>query len=330
MAGRFALMSKQVRGVIICGAGFDLPEPEEEIPFSVILTSGTWDSNLLEIKTLNADLLQRKARVRLLSFEGGHTWPSSAECREAVQWLELWAYRDGITPPNETVIDSLFQKELKRGEALESTRRYFDAYLTYTDLKADMQGLRDLKAVEQRVAELAGSNRLRSSIEEVQRLERVERRYIKDFLKEFFREKPKKIGWWQDRLDAITKMDARKGEDPQYQLLVRRLREFVWRNGWERSWVASESEEYERAAYLAEIALLVRSEESRLFYHLSRMYAQSGQHNKALENLEKAVENGFADFKAIRNEPAFSSLHEEARFQKLVGGENLDSPGSDQ
>jgi len=319
MAGRFALLSKQVRGVILCGAGFDLPERGEEIPFSVLLATGDWDSNYLELKTLNADLLDRKAKVRLITFGGGHLWPSSSVCRQAVQWLEIGTYRDGLQPSDATLIDSLYQQELKRGEALEASRQFFNAYLSYLDLKTDLEGLRDLSEVEKRIARLDGSNRLRSSLEEVQRLEKTERRYIKDFLKEFFREKPKKrLDWWQDKLDSITKMEQKKKENQQYMLLVRRLREFIWRNGWERSWVASQAGEYAQAAYLAEIAALVREDSNPLFFHISRMYALSGQETEALENLQKAIDKGFNDVERIKAEPAFNSLHKNPQFQELI------------
>lgn len=328
MAGRFALLSKRVRAVILCGAGFDLPEAGNEIPFSVILASGNWDSNYLEIKTLNADLLGRKARVRLITFEGGHVWPSPSVCREAVQWLEIGLYRDGNQASDQALIDSLYEQELKRAEALKSSGRFFDAYLSYLDLKSDLEGLRNLSEIEKEIAALKGSNRLRASLEEVRSLEKTERRYIKDFLKEFFREKPKKLDWWQEKLDSITKMEKKKREDQQYRLLVRRLREFVWRNGWERSWVASQAGEYKRAAYLAEIAVLVRKDANALFFHLSRMYALSGQQDQALDNLEKAITSGFGDLERIKAEPAFSSLQENSRFGELIRRGTSEAPSS--
>ncbi|HUV14844.1 MAG TPA: hypothetical protein VMY18_14465 [Acidobacteriota bacterium] len=323
MAGRFALLSKQVRGVVLCGAGFDLPESGEEIPFSVLLSSGNWDSNYLELKTLNTDLLDRKAQVRLITFDGGHLWPSPSVCRQAIQWLEIGTFRDGIQHSDATLIDSLYQQELTRGETLEGSRQFFNAYLSYLDLKTDMEGLRELSEVEKRIARLDGSNRLRSSLEETQKLEKTERRYIKDFLKEFFKEKPKKrLDWWQNKLDSITKMEQKKKEDQQYQLLIRRLREFIWRNGWERSWVASEAGEYEQAAYLAEIAVLVRTDANALYFHISRMYALSGQETEALKNLERAIDAGFDDLEKIKAEPAFTALHENARFQELISRDN--------
>lgn len=319
MAGRFALLSKRVRGVILYGAGFDLPEPAEKIPFSVILSSGNWDSNYLELKTLNADLLERKVKVRLITFDGGHLWPSSSVCRQAVQWLEIETFRNALQPADENLINALYQQELKRGLALETSRQFFNAYLSYLDLKTDMDGLRELSEVEERIARLEGSNRLRSSLEDVRRLEKTERRYIKDFLGEFFKDKPKKrLDWWQDKLDSITKLEEKKKEDQQYQLLVKRLREFLWRNGWERSWVASEAGEYEQAAYLAEIAALVRSDANALYFHLSRMYALSSQEAAALKNLEKAIDTGFNDLERIKTEPAFTSLQENLEFQKLI------------
>ena len=54
------------------------------------------------------------------------------------------------------------------------------------------------------------------------------------------------------------------------------------------------------------------------FYWLSSFYAGSGDKEKALATLQKAFDLGFRDFAAIDANPAFSSLHEDPRFQRFI------------
>ena len=48
---------------------------------------------------------------------------------------------------------------------------------------------------------------------------------------------------------------------------------------------------------------------------MSAAYAGNGEREKALANLQKALELGYKDFAAIEANPAFDSVREEARFQ---------------
>ena len=54
------------------------------------------------------------------------------------------------------------------------------------------------------------------------------------------------------------------------------------------------------------------------FYWLSASYAGNGEKEKALANLQKALELGYRDFAAIEANPAFDSVRGEARFQEMV------------
>jgi tetratricopeptide (TPR) repeat protein len=54
------------------------------------------------------------------------------------------------------------------------------------------------------------------------------------------------------------------------------------------------------------------------FYWLSASYAGNGEKEKALANLQKALELGYKDFAAIKANPAFDWVRGDARFQEMV------------
>ena len=54
------------------------------------------------------------------------------------------------------------------------------------------------------------------------------------------------------------------------------------------------------------------------FYWLSSFYAGNGDKEKALATLQKSLDLGYRDFPAINANPAFSSLRNDSRFQRLL------------
>ena len=47
------------------------------------------------------------------------------------------------------------------------------------------------------------------------------------------------------------------------------------------------------------------------------MYAMAGEKNRALENLERAVQLGFAQREWVDNDPDWDAVRDDPRFQKI-------------
>ncbi len=65
-------------------------------------------------------------------------------------------------------------------------------------------------------------------------------------------------------------------------------------------------------------ALAIDSEESTILYNVACTYSNLGEKEQALDCLEKAVHNGFGHKEWIENDPDFTSLRDQPRFQTLL------------
>jgi tetratricopeptide (TPR) repeat protein len=57
---------------------------------------------------------------------------------------------------------------------------------------------------------------------------------------------------------------------------------------------------------------------ARFSYTLAKLYASSGQTDKALQALRRAMEDGFNDFKELYKAPEFAQLVKDQRFVDLM------------
>jgi len=67
-------------------------------------------------------------------------------------------------------------------------------------------------------------------------------------------------------------------------------------------------------------ALTINPEDPLLLYNISCMYALLGNHNEALDCLEKAVDKGYGQKDWVEHDSDLDSLRELPRFQRIVEG----------
>lgn len=86
-----------------------------------------------------------------------------------------------------------------------------------------------------------------------------------------------------------------------------------------------------RTAYSLDPAVFDRSSQSgiqaqlsgpndsaKYFYTLAKLYASTGQNDKAMQALRRALEDGFKDFKELYKAPEFAQLVKDERFVELM------------
>jgi len=327
VAGRFAQLSAvPVIAVIGCGAGFDLERSTAAVPFTFIGVCGLRDMNYLWLQTLNATLLEKKASSRVILFEGEHHWPPAEICRQAIQWVELASYRRGRRPLDNHLVEELYQSERNRARELEEAGKYFQAYLVQLDLRSDFKQLHDLDEVSNSIKLLAGTERLRESWKAARELEQEESRYLKEVLAEFLdTERRRSSEWWKKKIKKASEI-GKWTPDLDHQLMAERVLDSLWRNGYERAWLASLRQDYKTAVYFAEIAALVMPESSEVLYNLARMYAFNRQQQQAIKTLQTAVRLGLKSGPKIEKDEAFNELRQLPELKSILEAVHEDAP----
>ena len=70
-------------------------------------------------------------------------------------------------------------------------------------------------------------------------------------------------------------------------------------------------------------ALALMPDNWRCLYNLASVQAANGESDAALDDLERAADNGFTDFSHLKHNPAFASLRDLPRYRRLLAREDL-------
>lgn len=153
-----ALASSGIAGVIASSAGYPDATPRKTLPFVIFATAGTEDFNHLEMRRLDQALTTPH---RLVIFEGGHTWLSSALAIEAVEWLEVQAIKAGRAPAEAAKVWALYDKRVAAAAALPDLT---DQYLAWASIAEDFASVRDVTDAAARADALAGSREVATEL----------------------------------------------------------------------------------------------------------------------------------------------------------------------
>jgi poly(3-hydroxybutyrate) depolymerase len=163
----------RVAGVIASSAGYPDDKPRKTLAFPVFATAGTEDFNHLELRRLDRNLTSPH---RLVVFEGGHVWLSSGLAVEAVEWMELQAMKQNLKPRDDAEIDRILAKR----QTAVSDRVDKAAFVALKGIAEDFEGLRDVRAIAARAAELGRDKAVRAALKQDEDEDAREERMLRD------------------------------------------------------------------------------------------------------------------------------------------------------
>jgi predicted esterase len=119
-------------------------------------------------------------------------------------------------------------------------------------------------------------------------------------------------------LAALKQMrkDAARPEDSPERRLARRVRGGIFVESMEHVRDLMAQKQYSEATRTAEVAVAARSENANAWYTLAVAQAGAGYTKRALEALEQAVANGFANWDLAEQEPLLAKARRDPRYPK--------------
>ena len=312
----------RVEGVIACGAGFQIGlSPSKKTVFSFFATVGSDDFNFPEMKSLEKTLRKKGVVNRLVEFDGWHTWAPADLCVTALGWMEIQAIKKNKRDKDDALIDSLFTQWMEEAATFERNGRPYEAYLRFESLAVDFKGLRDVSAVEKKVASLRETERVKRSIrQEADRA--LKQKELEDEIWSYadMLDDPDTqvtaIGRLKARIEVLRK-DFESPEPSDRRRVVRRALTHLFEVFYERGTIRY-ANNYPMAIRYLEIAVEINPSDSRASYRLACKYSMKGEKKKALAALTAAVEKGFSNLTALESSTELENIRKEAEFQKIV------------
>jgi tetratricopeptide (TPR) repeat protein len=326
------VFEKRVAGVIAAGAGLsENVHPPATTPFALYGIAGVDDFNYFEVKELTQEFADLGLVERMKTIEGGHEWPPSGVCAEAMQWMELQAARAaGDALKNDKLLDELFQRDLEGTRAAEAQGLMYDAYLGYSTLARDFRGLRDVSEFEKKAGLLKDLKQVKDAVREEQKQKRQERalqtslvRILAGF------EDPDTIVAAMVQFQPIVSDLLKKSaapKDSSDRRVARRTLHGIYVGLFQEASNAYQIKDYPLASRRLETAAQLRPKDPSVLVFLARIYSLQGNKKKAIGTLKRAVEIGLSSPTQLEQHMDFGTLRDEPEFKKLVDHLKTKSP----
>ena len=289
-----------IAGVIACGAGFPdtvyaiEKQTPDKLRFAYFATVGVEDFNFSELSALGPTLERLNVTHRVARFEGAHEWAPSELLVEAAAWMEIEAIRSGARVTDAGLVDALYGESIARARALEAAGRVFDAWQLFESARRQYSGLRAVAEADVGARALAGDRRVKDSVkidrEEVKRQNRIA---------------GEAAAWAKARQDQETRVEAiaefrrriedlrtkaRSKTESSERRVARRTLNLLFANYYEGGNSAALSGNHVKAVEMLEVAVEIAPRYAGSYFALAGQRFKTGDRRKAMESLGQGLE----------------------------------------
>jgi predicted esterase len=327
---RIAVACKCLAGVMANGAGFppDLT-PSSSIHFIFFGAAGVDDFNYPELKSLEEPLTKAGVSHRFQTFDGRHEWPPVSLTTAAVEWMELYAIKAVKRSRDDGFISAVWQQRLGDAQALEESKKYYEAYQLYLDMAQSFKGLRDVAQIETKVNQLANSSEVKTAIRDEQTQIKKQRELESQLSSLMARRDSGPQDNQSDEAFGSTNLlpkilnDLRKQskapDDSTQRRIARRVLDSLFIGLFEQGTSLLQTEKnYAESIKRFKLATEVYPDRAGAYFYLAWAYAANHDKKTALKFLNQAVEKGFSDAATITANKAFDSIRDEPEYQQIM------------
>jgi tetratricopeptide (TPR) repeat protein len=272
--------------------------------------------------------LDRRADVPhwIRTFDGGHVWPPTPVCAEALNWIELVAAKRAGLTPDATLAEALVAKTAARAAALEAAGDVFRAVFELGAASSALAGIADTGELVGTAARL----RLTDAFKHAEKKEAERSRKEEALMTGLYRtlsvlEKTvlmrRDLGEFLSEVDGLAK-ELKKAQDASDRDFTRRLLLTISVDSGDRGGAFLASKTPEKAVPCFEIAVRASIHDPARYktnlYNLACAYARSGNVRFALDSLRRAVENGFSDRAVILRDTDLDAIKDRPEFQEIL------------
>jgi predicted esterase len=321
VATLLARVTGEIAGVIGCGGLNENNQLNDgAVPF--FSTAGSTDFNFSEMHLLDEFMAEQGNPHRLVIFDGPHTWMPPAVAREAIEWMELIAMRQGTREHDQELIDTLYSADLTRaqtaaaeGHDLVAARRLREMVRTYSGLHDSSEA----KAVAKRIE---AGDKYRLQLKQAKRARGFEDRCLErrntelTLLRNSDVPPPRAQLAGNLHIENLLRLAGKPGEEG---LAAQRCLNSLYSA---LSFYLPQDElpqqRYVQVATSYELSLMIRDDNAVVWYNLACVRALLGRKTDAVEALASALEHGFDRFDLLETDTDLDPLREREDFKALM------------
>ena len=323
VASMIAMQTGIITGVIACGAGLPNEEGLDKAPqFAFFGIVGTHDMNYIEMYDLGNKLYETGARSYILTFEGGHAWPSADLLEKAVGWMEIQAMNTGIEKRNTEFTDLNFTKELQKAKQLLTKGSLIESARCYEYLTRDYPGRKELPTIKRTIDSLkrtTGYSKALRDVEKDRSWEQQMQNKMANIL--FARVREESLpDTARDRWTAQASMlrDLEKKGTPSQRAMASRIIMLSSTMCYETGKNMTASNKNSVSLICFRLGALIDPGNNEMQFQLAKTWAINGKNTESLSALEVAIKSGYKNKKSIETDPAFAGIRSQKRYNELL------------
>lgn len=321
VAWMLARQSGQIAGVIASGQPDPGPDTGAPVGFAWFGSAGYADFNYLQVKSLDVRVARAGRPHRVEFFDGGHQWPPADLTFRALAWLEVIAMKEKRRPLDPQLAAATLADDMAHAHGLEAGGLLTDARRAYGSIVDSYAGVSDVSGAESRGKALESHDdfkRARRAEERADGRERDQVAAIGAMLTRLSAADLPMSSELRDLLGLVSLQRASRGASYDAQS-ARRSLELIFvevSTTVRRDFEAKR--DFARAAIALELATDVHPERVTVWIDLAADRALSGARRPAIAALQRAVDAGFADGRALAADARLASLRGMPAFETLI------------
>ncbi len=314
VASSIALYDGGIAGVIACGSGFPVKNPQINTPFAFIGLVGEYDFHFTDMKMLDKALDASPLPHQLIVFKGTHQWAPMGTEEDAFRWLDVNAMKMHFIPKNDSLVKAVYNSFLKEANAFEKKKNTPQEYLTGKKMVNYLTGLMDLSDINARIPGLEKSDALAQYLAgeaEAERQEMTDQQQLINALSD------KDMAWWQQAVAGMRKAIKTDSSSPE-AMEDKRLLNYMSLATYMGASQAFKAFNDDATSHFLELYKLVDPGNPEHSYLYACMFARANQGDKAMSFLKDAVKLGFSDYSRMQADSNLVSLKDKPAFRELL------------
>lgn len=312
VASYLGLHHPEIKSVIAGGAGISLLNSGGAINFTFTAIAGTGDMNMTDLVLINNELDKTTTRHRIIFFNGKHEWAPESTMNTAFAGLQLDAMYKKAIPVN----DSFINKFVVDGKASVAALLQADNYTkaagacnVYTSFLNGLSKQASWFIEKDKSIQSSLSYQRQYNIEQdlFTREENIKHTYQQHF-------ESADAAYWQNTINEVKQ----KAKQPTPEgAMYQRLQAYLSLAFYSFSNQLINNNRNDEARYFVELYKLADPSNSEAWYFSAMLDARNGDRATTVEDLLKAVANGFADKNRLTNQAEFKEIDLSTVVNKL-------------